>query len=78
MSDEIKLKKKYLTVRERLNEFINGLKAFVLMVANRFYVIDVPSGKRVRLSFSEAWDVTMSYFETALCGYLYEMEVDEK
>jgi len=70
----MKFEKRYLTLRERLRELAKGLKILGLMLVNRVYVTDLPSGKREKLSFREALDVAIAHFDTAFAGYVYELK----
>jgi len=73
----LKFKKRPLGVKERLREFAKGLLILGEGLIGRCYVVDVETGEREKLSFGEAIGLASACFETAICGYIYEIEIDQ-
>ena len=72
----MRLKRRYLTIRERLSEFTKGLLILGEGLIGRCYVVDAETGERERLAFREALDLAYACFDTAICGYVYTLEAE--
>jgi len=70
----MKLKKRYLTTRERLVEIWRGLKILGDALTFRCYAVDAETGERERLTFREALGLALACFDTAIAGYVYTLE----
>jgi len=72
----MRLRRRYLTIRERLAELWKGLEILGEGLIGRCYVVDVETGERERLTFREALDLAYACFDTAICGYVYTLEME--